>query len=255
MGSKVAIVALLVGVGCSSISSLISSGAGGYVYSSSANCSIQWSNSCVNGSETGNVTAEKYFGSNCATVYPRATLSEDGKTATRTCTTATIAGETFNTTGYTVSRGYIWNRKALTGYTPTAASISDCRQRCQDDNNCLHFARQQSDGMCYLNETDNSADAAGIKPDDVHVRGIKKDGTNDYSSPVFINKYYDGSTQTPPVKNSLSECMNKCTSNTACVAFSYRTNGHSWSDGKRTCILYNSDSQATNKYQEGFMGR
>lgn len=217
MGSKAAIVIGFLAIGCSSIMSISSLAGGGFYYFSNTS-----NTSTTSGSTDRNVT---------------------------------IAGETFNPTGYTVSRGYIWNRQPLTGYTPSAASASECRQRCQTNTNCLHFGRRQTDGMCYLHETDNSGDeATGIKSDDVHVRGIKNSGTNQWSSPVNLGIYYDGATQTPPVKNTLAECMTKCTSNTSCIAFSYRTDGHVWSDGKKTCLLYNNNSNP-DKYEEGFMNR
>jgi hypothetical protein len=246
MGSKGAMIALLIGVGCSSISSLIASGAGGYVWSSSSNCSIQWSNTCVNGSETGNVTAEKYFGSNCATVYPSATLSADGKTASRTCTagtSVTISGETFDPTGYTVSRGYIWNRQPLTGYTASVSTdTAACRQRCQDNNNCLHFARRVSDGMCYLNET-SSATA-----DNAHVRAIKNSGTNKWASSVNLSPYSDVTSST------LNNCKSNCTSNSSCSAWYYRNSTHSDPNLRNTCSLWR-NGPSTDKYDEGFMGR
>lgn len=168
----------------------------------------------------------------------------------------TINGETFDPTGYTISSGWIWNRKPLVGYTTSVTSnVSECRQRCIDKSPpCTHFARSESDGTCYLNETDPYLDHESNR---AHIRGFKKDGSNEYSRPVYISGYEDTARyDNPSMKQemTITQCVQKCTSNTNCVAWVYRTDKHLDPGSKKTCITFGTDSSKS-QYREGGVGR
>ena len=78
----------MIAVGVIALSSISSSIAASYAYSSSSNCEIEW-NSCGNGVQTGKVTKEKFFGSNCYSVYGNLSLDTSGNVASRSCGSST----------------------------------------------------------------------------------------------------------------------------------------------------------------------
>lgn len=76
--------------GLLALSSISSSAAYAYAVTYSSNCDIVWE-PCGNGIQSGAVTKEKFFGSDCPTVYGKLNIDESGTVAIRSCGTAASA--------------------------------------------------------------------------------------------------------------------------------------------------------------------
>ena len=170
-----------------------------------------------------------------------------------------INGQTFNPTGYTVGGGWIWNRYTIGGPTdgswcdtPECKTITsspeECRKKCVDNSSCVHFGRAVNDGRCYLfAATANSGQ-------DAHVRGFKKDGDKEYTKAVNLVAYYDSAHPANKQEFTLQGCADKCTSDSNCHAFYYRTDQHTDPNLRKTCVLHG-DGSWPDKFKEGAVGR
>lgn len=172
------------------------------------------------------------------------------KASTAPSSSLTINGETLDTTGYTVGGGWIWNREFI-GAPPgnngqwcenckiSTSSISECRQKCVDNPECVHFSRREytPTGDCFL-----------FKPfpnsgQDTHVRGFKNDGVNPYTKVGNIagigSETTDSALTNPPKKDyTAATCKQACTNNSSCQAFVYRTDKHSDQNLRKTCLQH-----------------
>lgn len=163
----------------------------------------------------------------------------------------TINGETFNPSGYVVSKGWFWNRRDIPGYSPSPTTTNDeCMNRCSQRSTCAQFARLQSSpgaGMCYLSESNNAEGDAS------HIRAIKKSGANSYSDSVYISFQKDTAGESPV---SVQQCSDMCTraASPSCIAWAYRQNNHTDPNYRRSCILYRNDTTQP-QYAEGIIDR
>lgn len=153
--------------------------------------------------------------------------------------TVTLNNQTFDPSGYLVSKGMFWAREpaAPSGYSST---IDECRQRCINTPSCNQFARSENSGTCYVNKD--------VKYIDDHVRGMKPDGTKPYTKPGHIQWYWDSASSN--TRMDIQTCISNCTSNNSCTAWYYRTSSVSDPALQRTCVLHNSNTNAE-QYKEG----
>ncbi len=189
-------------------------------------------------------------------------------TAPSPSTLVTLAGQTFDPTGYTVGEGWIWNREFI-GAPPgnngqwcenckvSTSSIEECRQKCINNPECVHFGRREATGDCFLFKPYPNTEQ------DKHVRGFKNDGVNPYTKVGNIagigSESLDSLWTNPPKKDyTIQTCKQECTQNTSCQAFVYRTDKVADPNYRKTCAQYPFTSApvaATEKYRDGAVGK
>jgi hypothetical protein len=164
--------------------------------------------------------------------------------------TTTLNKITFDSSGYTVGKGKIWNRKPLesTGYSNTPSDpegwpgkatedADECRKDCVDRSNCTHFGRQKANGKCYLFQSDGDT-----ATDNGYIRGFKNAPGKLYTTSANLGKDL-GNT----AGKTTQECKNSCDSTTGCLAWASNLTG------TKDCQLWGDGTQS-DKYQEGAVG-
>ena len=147
----------------------------------------------------------------------------------------TVNGYTFDPTGYSVSKGWFWDPQTDLS-TSIEATAAACKQKCSDNNQCVHWSRAETDGTCTLSK--NSTD------DTVHVRGIK-----DPATAGNIQTLVDAISMDKPDK-----CLSNCNSNPQCIGWVFRGPDHSQAQYKNTCQLHKNDTSKP-QFKEGLFNR
>ena len=165
----------------------------------------------------------------------------------------TINDQTFDPKGYMVSKGYFWNTQVIPGTVPSVVQTDEaCRNRCIQTSPCVHFSRQQDNGMCYLNQPWNTGDPE-------HVRGFRKgsNGTKEYGDPATVTLLRDtaGSSPIPNAQVCADMCTREWASSPSCIGWTYRQSNHPTVNLRNTCVLAKDDTSDSNKYVEGIVNR
>ena len=164
--------------------------------------------------------------------------------------TVTINGETFDPSGFTVSKGFIANTVQIG--TNSIEDINACRDKCINNSECIQFKRS-ADGTCTILK---SGDAAN---DAVSVAGFKNDGNNLYTKESMIGTYEDSASYGDASKRvtyTTAQCKNKCATSPSCIAWYHRNSTHGDAASKNTCVTFaESNVPAASRYRYGAVGK
>jgi hypothetical protein len=182
--------------------------------------------------------------------------SQTGPTVTSgpTGISTTLNGVTFDSSGYTVGKGKIWNRSSLqtTGYDKSTApgAVSDwygkqtdsadaCRKECVDRSACTHFGWHKDEKRCYLFQSDGDS-----ATDNGYIRGFKNE-----PGKLYTYGHTNNALETSTGKTT-QECKNSCDAKTACVSWDSKLTG------TKDCNLKgNASLNSSAVYAEGAVGR
>lgn len=166
----------------------------------------------------------------------------------------TLNGVSFDSSGYTVGKGKIWNRNSLqtSGYSKstTPGAVSDwygktttdadaCRKDCVDRSACTHFGRDTNNNRCYLFTSDGDTET-----DNGYIRGFKNAPGKLYTPLAYLDEILETKTNV-----TTQECKNSCTNKTGCLAWTSQVTG------SKSCELRGNVPNVPASFEEGAVGR
>jgi hypothetical protein len=153
----------------------------------------------------------------------------------------TVNGYTFDATGYSVGKGWMWSPDSNIE-SSYMTSDTDCKNKCVSTALCDHWSRNTVSGKCTLTKNTNneSAHERGISSTDVSGGNIQE-----------LNNFNNQQIYTKP-----NDCISLCNADTACKGWCHRNSTHNDPKWRNTCVLYKFDKSNSNEqYVEGFVLR